>query len=181
MEPIWIEKEGRPRGWFEPQEGALYLDTAQRYPGGVLVEVGCFLGKSLSFVLEACRTRAITVYAVDHWKSCPLDQFKENLQRLGATAQVKILHSDSVEASQQFADESVDIMMLDSDHRYEPTLREIEAWWPKIKLGGTFLAHDYSRCWAGVVQAINERFLQPDDIRGSLALVRKTNAQRKQS
>ena len=126
----------RPEGWFKDEEGAFYLETVKRYPGGVLVELGVWLGRSLSYVLPACRELNVTVYAVDPWKICSVDLFKANLARMDATDQVRILQMGSIEAAQQFADESVDVVMLDTTHVYEDTKQELRAWWPKIKTGG---------------------------------------------
>lgn len=50
--------------------------------------------------------------------------------------------ADSVEAASSF-DREADLIMLDTSHAYEHTVREIEAWLPKLKPGGVFWFHDY--------------------------------------
>ena len=45
---IWDDSLDRPFGYFEEDEGAFYRQVAERHPGGILVELGVHLGKSLS-------------------------------------------------------------------------------------------------------------------------------------
>lgn len=52
-------------------------------------------------------------------------------------------HKDTVAASYQALDDSVDLLLVDGDHSYEGVRRDIEAWWPKVRVGGTVLFHDY--------------------------------------
>jgi len=152
----WVESEHRPFGWFSDEEGAFYKETVTPYPGGVLVELGSYLGRSLSFVLQTCRDLGIEVYAVDRWVPLgevfvkfgfppgTLDLFRANLNRLGFTNDVHVVQSDSVRGAAQFKAESIDVIMLDTLHTYEQTKQEIEAWLPKLKSGGSFLFHDYT-------------------------------------
>ena len=57
-----------------------------------------------------------------------------------------------------YEDESFDYIYIDSDHRYEQTVRDIAQWWPKVKKGGILAGHDYNgRNKAyGVIQAVDE-------------------------
>ena len=50
---------------------------------------------------------------------------------------------DSVAASKKFYDESLDFVYLNADHTYKSVLRDIDAWYPKVKLGGVLGGHDY--------------------------------------
>jgi hypothetical protein len=43
----------------------------------------------------------------------------------------------------EFANNSVDFVYLDGDHQYESVKSEIEAWYPKIRVGGILAGHDY--------------------------------------
>ena len=43
----------------------------------------------------------------------------------------------------EFANNSVDFVYLDGDHQYEPVKSEIEAWYPKVRVGGILAGHDY--------------------------------------
>ena len=163
----------RPEGWFTEEEGTFYHATVQRYRDGIAVELGVWLGRSLSYILPTCRRLNITVYAVDPWKLCSIDLFKANLARMNALDQVRILQMDSVKAAAQFPNGSVDIIMIDTSHEYENTIREIDAWWPKLKLGGEMLLHDYCYPQFKVREAVDAKFGRPDALHTSLCMIRK--------
>lgn len=42
-----------------------------------------------------------------------------------------------------FADNSLDVVYIDADHKYDPVLADISAWYPKIKPGGVLCGDDY--------------------------------------
>jgi hypothetical protein len=49
----------------------------------------------------------------------------------------------SLEAAQNFADESIDFCYIDGDHSLEGIYTDIKAWLPKVKVGGIISGHDY--------------------------------------
>jgi hypothetical protein len=58
-------------------------------------------------------------------------------------------------------DGSVDLVFIDADHSYEGVKADIEAWLPKVKVGGWIGGHDYkSPRFPGVERAVHERFDQ---------------------
>lgn len=76
-------------------------------------------------------------------------------------SEVKILHSYSVTAAQNFTDEYFDWVYLDSNHSYETVKQDLQVWWPKIKSGGLFLGHDWVTPnsfvpFFGVIRAVTE-------------------------
>jgi len=180
----WLDSENRPYGLVTNGEGQFYKRVVEKYHEGVLVEIGCYIGKSLSYVLPICRKLGIQVYAIDHWNggfAKPEDPpfnveiFKRNLKRMNALESTKIIHCDSVKAAEQFEDWSVDVIMLDSSHTFENTLREIDTWWPKLKKNGCMLFHDYGvpAEWTKVKEAVNQLLGEPDEVIESFALVNK--------
>ena len=188
----WLESEHRPFGWFTDAEGTFYKETVTRYPRGILVELGPYLGRSLSYVLQVCRELKIEVYAVDVWNwdrrrefgfpPCHLELFNSNLKRLGFERDVCPLQSDNVQVAVKFRNESVSVIMIDTLHTKEQTLREIDVWLPRLEPNGAFLFHDYTpqpvthpeygTVW-DVGGAIRERFGKPDEVVDSLARVKK--------
>jgi hypothetical protein len=158
-------------GWFDWPE--TYARWAREVPdGGVIVEVGVFCGRSLSYLaVEALNAgKAVQLHAVDTWGGSPeLMQFAavrdgsfyedgwrqtyDRLLEMGAS--VWEHRGDSVLMSEDFADGTVDRVWLDGDHSTEGALADMLAWWPKVKPGGEMGGHDYGQF--GVVDAI-ERF-----------------------
>ena len=174
----WNEVEQRPFGWFSELEGQLYVDTVSRHPHGIAVELGVFMGRSLSFIIPICKEQDITLYAIDVWDDTQYGQFQKNLERLNAKDIVKVIRMDSVEAANQFSDFSVDVVMVDTLHTYKQTRREILAWTPKIRVDGDILFHDYgvkepkgSPIW-NVKKAVDESFKETQCV-GSLCHVKK--------
>lgn len=60
---------------------------------------------------------------------------------------------DSLTAAASFAPGSVDAAFLDDDHETAHVSRELEAWWPTIKPGGTLAGHDWD--WPSVREAVH--------------------------
>lgn len=108
-------------------------------------------------------------YAVDTWaggKNLPKDlspedrlaRFKANVARNVPDPFVEAIWMPSLEAAATFGDDSVDLVYLDADHRYEAVRADIAAWWPKVKPGGLLMGHDYGPGSPGVMRAVEERF-----------------------
>ena len=76
---------------------------------------------------------------------------------------VKVYREYTFEAVRHFKDNYFDLVYIDADHSYEGCLRDIEAWYPKVK-GGKFLIGDDYRIYEGrhaeikfgVIEAVNE-------------------------
>ena len=52
--------------------------------------------------------------------------------------------SDDPAILAKFEDESIDYMMVDGAHEYEPVLSDIQKWWPKMKQDGVMLGDDFT-------------------------------------
>ncbi|AIX18326.1 hypothetical protein Syn7803C34_27 [Synechococcus phage ACG-2014f] len=66
----------------------------------------------------------------------------------------------SVEAAKEVEDRSIDIIFIDGLHTYEGVKEDLEAWVPKIKIGGIISGHDYKgmKRHEGVTIRVNEVF-----------------------
>jgi hypothetical protein len=153
-------------GWFCFQsiyEEAVSLARENSH----FVEVGSWLGKSTSYmaVLIKNSDKNIKFDAVDTWRGSdehsdhPLiindtlfDQFLINIDPVKEI--VNPVRMTSVEAAKLYPDESLDFVLIDANHDYEPVLEDINAWLPKVKSGGILAGDDYP--WPGVTQAVNE-------------------------
>ena len=143
----------------------------------VWVELGCFQGKSLSWLMVERHNRNIDldVYAIDSWptdeddeeflaqvelgygfKNKAVGKFFDNLQPfIGQFTPIKSLSWD---AAQQFKDSTVDYIMIDAGHDYESVLKDMTAWWPKIKSGGYMGGDDYDLRGGDVQRAVDKFF-----------------------
>lgn len=167
------------KGWFDFDN--VYLDMVSKHDDGAhFVEVGVFLGKSLSFLaVEIINSgKKIKLDAIDTWEGSSLepynmeqpevvnntlyDDFLKNIEPV--KNHINIIKSDSVEASKLYENNSLDFVYIDASHHYEFIKADILAWLPKVKIGGYIGGHDFdppsnkSGGIFGVHQAVTELF-----------------------
>lgn len=156
--------------------------VARARDGAQLVEVGCFLGKSTAFLaVEMVNSdKRLTLHCVDHWEGSKenavvadilndfggYDTFLKNLDPVRQYLPVKIHRMPSVAAAAQFADGSLDFVMIDASHDYPSVMADIAAWLPKVKAGGVFAGHDYDDAFMGVIHAVEDSFGSAFTIQG---------------
>ena len=51
----------------------------------------------------------------------------------------------------------LDIVFIDGNHKYQPVLDDIEAWYPQIRPGGLLCGHDYSPDHPEVSRAVKNK------------------------
>lgn len=137
------------------EEQAFILLINKVTNGSVYVEVGSWKGRSASVIGKAVKALGKHLYCVDHWRGSEgtsLIQtaqnqdvykiFEHNMRALELWDCIIPMVMDSLEASKEFEDNSIDFLFLDADHRYEPFKQDLEAWFPKIKKGGIICGHD---------------------------------------
>jgi len=167
MEHIY-QREGFGENWFTYPE--LYSEIIDRLPNGsTIVEVGSWKGKSIAyFVVEAAnRGKQISAYAVDTWKGSEehtdynevktdtlYELFLNNIDPIRDMFQH--IRKPSLEAANDFEDDSVDFVFIDAAHDYESVKADISAWIPKVKSKGIIAGHDY--LYEGVKKAVDEYF-----------------------
>jgi hypothetical protein len=155
------------QGWFDFQD--IYAEAVASAPeGGLLVEVGCWKGKSLSHLLvEAANSgKRLTIVGVDHFAGSVAEPALEHEARatdLEAVCRAsaersgypfRILRKPSLEAAQEFADGACAFVFIDGSHDYESVKADLAAWLPKVAAGGTIAGHDFG--YASVAQAVRE-------------------------
>jgi predicted O-methyltransferase YrrM len=148
--------------WFDFQE--IYLHEIKRAPqtGATFVELGTWCGSSAAFMAVEIKNsgKVIDFATADLWKNAPmkLDEVEGIFAKHGVLAYCDFVVCDSAVMAQRF--DSVDFAFIDASHAYEAVARDIQAWWPKIKSGGTLAGHDYypqnPKNWPGVAKAVHD-------------------------
>jgi predicted O-methyltransferase YrrM len=167
-------------GWFNME--AQYLELLDATPeGGTFVELGCYKGKSTSFIgVEIHKQkRDINFFAIDSFEGATnsndenevkayegISEIEEaytyNVAAIGN--KIKTIVSLSHEASKYFEDGSVDCLFVDAGHSKEAVLNDLKAWYPKMKNNSIMAGHDWTS-WPGVKEAFLEYFKrEPDKI-----------------
>ena len=136
----------------------------------VMYEIGSFAGESSEVFARYFRT----VHCVDPWDDpCGAPSLTEVVlsfqERAHAAGNIVEHVTGSVEQAAVVPDESLDFVYLDAGvHSRETTLRDITAWWPKVRRGGMLGGHDWelkhlhaADIFQGVEQAARE-FFRPD-------------------
>lgn len=119
--------------------------------------------------------KPIRFYTIDHWRGSAAefrhnadadvrqgrlyDVFLENIRPVAAF--VNVIRDDSSAAAERFDDGSVDFLYVDASHEYDGVLRDLAAWFPKVKEGGVIAGDDW--CFAdrqgyGVRDAVLDYF-----------------------
>lgn len=165
------------QGWFDFEYIYLQMiSKASKDEVSRFVEVGSWLGKSASFMGVEIKNsgKPIKLNCVDLWEYTDHDPFYadlfdqlgddvypiflDNMIKSNISDIITPLKMDSVTASTRFQDNSLDFVFIDANHHYEFVKKDIEAWYPKVKPGGTIAGHDYIR---EVKQAVDEFFTSP--------------------
>lgn len=138
------------------------------------VEIGLWLGRSTAYLgVEIINSgKPVRWIGIDHfngqpeivgWRAELVSQshamFLENTAPIAAKLQdrFRLLVSKSVPAAEQIPDDSVDVVWLDGAHDYSGVTADIQAWWPKLKVGGFIGGDDVIKC-IGVREAVRDRF-----------------------
>jgi predicted O-methyltransferase YrrM len=160
-----MKKHNEIQGWFNYTD-VFDLLVSKVPDGGVFVEGGAWLGSSSSYLCDIAQDR-INIFVVDTWKgsSDELNTFHKLatmtdiypifLDNMGDRKFTPI-RKQSVEASQDFQDNSCDVVYIDMQHTYEAVKEDLNAWYPKVKAGGYIAGHDAHH--PGVSRAIKEFF-----------------------
>lgn len=167
-EPLDIKE-----GLSESEEVALTsLASAVTTPNATFVEAGSWKGHSASIIGKVVKQNGGRLYCIDHWqgnegtKNVDRAQdkdiqaiFEHNMKTLELWDYITAIKSDSVTASAQFDNNSIDFLFLDADHRYQPFMDELKAWYPKLKAGATICGHDCEGYFSGAPQDIQDRIV----------------------
>lgn len=122
----------------------------------IAVEVGTYKGAFAVSMID--QLNPARFYAVDPLRLFPgmdsrpgfefarqslLDQLADKVNHTMSVRGHTLIRETSDKASQQFEDNSVDVVYLDADHSFKGCSNDIDLWFPKVKEGGILAGHDY--------------------------------------
>lgn len=149
-------------GWTFLEDLGLFQLAVESAPDDAhFVEIGSWKGQSAAFMaVEIINSgKRIKLDCVDTWQGseehqaggfaedadvvagCLYERFIENMRPVEGHYQA--IRTTSLEASQLYPDGSLDFVYLDAAHDYDNIYADIQAWLPKVKVGGIFGADDY--------------------------------------
>jgi hypothetical protein len=156
MKHYWLELPGP--AWFSGAD--IYRDYVRSVTApSVAVELGAWKGRSTCFMgVEIANSRKpVTFHTVDHWLGTEGEKahgtdpdveagrlFEVFTRNIAPIAEhVNVIRSDTAEAAGQFDDETVDFLYIDAGHSRDAVLRDLRAWYPKMKVGGLIAGDDW--------------------------------------
>lgn len=160
-------------GWLTDAEGMLLHELARSCTGrGAIVEVGSWKGRSTVWLARGSRAGAgARVFAVDPHTGSEehhlefgevntLSEFRHNISQAGAASFVEAIVATSEVASAEFSG-AVELAFIDGAHDYESVRSDINAWFPKLVIGGVVAFHDTISQWPDVMRAIRMELVDP--------------------
>jgi predicted O-methyltransferase YrrM len=160
-------------GWLTEGQGRrLFAAAARVRPGGQIVELGSYRGRS-TIVLASAAPPDVELVAVDphagtdrgpqeiagYEAEAAADHtaFMENLRAAGVADRVRHVRAFSHDAHPA-VDGAIDLLYVDAAHRLGPALEDITEWGNRVADGGTMMIHDAFSS-IGVTLAVMRRLL----------------------
>lgn len=111
-----------------------------KLPFITVVDLGAGSGTTALSVFEARAPGTVKVITVDISEE-NVEWARKAIGNTGRLSDWQGICSDAAVFADQV--EFAHMVMLDTSHEYEPTVRELAAWRPKIVAGGVIWCHDY--------------------------------------
>jgi len=140
-------------------------------PGGVGAEIGVAWGEFATAIFQRAKPKAF--YLVDCWEEQSVEsyghdpantdqmpKYRQCLKQFLSEPKIKVVKAFSLDASPVFPNDFFDWLYIDANHL--ECHADMQAWWPKVKLGGYMMGHDYVMGGVGdfiTVQADVDRFV----------------------
>jgi predicted O-methyltransferase YrrM len=153
----------------------------QSPPGGVIVEIGAFKGKTTAWLVEAsehhpARPAVVSIDPHDgmgHWHpTSTWPEFRRTVERFGLEQRgLEVHRAKSAEVATRWT-RPISFLWIDGSHEYEDVAADIDGFVPHVLFGGWVVFDDATdpEC-PGVWRAIQERMLPQQDFE-FLGLVR---------
>ena len=144
-------------GWLSDDQARSLFETASRCPpGGRIVEIGSFRGRS-TIVIASAADPSVEIVAIDphagndrgpqeiegYAEEASRDRaaFEANLTAAGVRDRVRHVRAFSAAAHDDVKD-PVDFLYIDGAHRYRPARDDIRDWGARVADGGSLAIHD---------------------------------------
>lgn len=145
------------------QELTLLNKFALKIPnGGILVEIGSYLGASSLVMSRANKNN--TLYCIDTWNNDAMSEgkwdtmnsFLHNTRHCKNIVPLRMWSTEAISViPKQF-----DMIFIDGDHSYDGVKKDIDLYFPRLKSGGIITMHDFG--WAEGVQQVIKEDIRPN-------------------
>ena len=165
---------------FDYQDAVTLDNLVRQYARSrmTVFELGVYTGRASLVMLRHIKVMRGQLYAIDWFKgnlgveaiiNTTFERhdiqaiYQNNIREYGYEAHTNLIVATTESAAPIVADQSVDILFIDADHRYSQVRRDILNWYPKLKSGGLLAGHDFEKrleeCdWQRVLEKCEEDF-----------------------
>lgn len=155
-----MRKSSKIPGLYRANESRFLYRLARRM--GNIVEIGCWMGRTTSILLQAANVWHAEVTSVDAFSEMPNGYeratpkvWRSNLVAAGLTPP-RLIPMVSKDAAPTYS-EQIALLFIDGDHRKEFVSEDLSLWGAKVKLGGVIALHDmFYPSITGVANAVAE-------------------------
>lgn len=155
--------------WFK-----LHYNTSAIY-----LDVGTNMGNSAITMSSAIKHQDVKipskVYTVDDYSESKdlendMNLARKNMSAFGIGDLLSIHVGDDIKFINTLQDDSIDMVLDDSNHSYQKTLDRLRAYVPKMGKNSVIIAHDYYVNFAPVVKAVEDFRKEFADILSTLVV-----------
>ncbi len=157
-------------------------------PGMSCLEVGVFQGQTTSVIASIVKKLGGKVVVADWWKAqangvpesypggrwenvCTPELINEryqvfidNMTELGLIDCIEVMRMDSDSAAKKLKNNQFDFIFIDAAHYYSQVKKDIEQFFPKLKIGGIFSGHDCEKRLETVDKNRIEKYCEVDGV-----------------
>lgn len=164
--------EGIEPNWFD------YLAVYERMvnhanDGAHFVEVGGHMGRSAAFMAVTIINsgKKIKFDVIDNFAFYDLYEksaeiFNKNL--LPVAGHYNLIVANTPEIATTYDDKSLDFVWIDAAHKYDDVVKDVAAWYPKVKHGGYLGGHDWPGDPDDIERAVKDNGLTAEIYQGSM-------------
>lgn len=168
-------------GWFDYME--VWHEVVGRLKGGILIEVGNYLGKGLCALGEVVKKsgKPFHVIGVDWCVGSGTEnghnlhaealsngggslagQLHRNVMECGLADIITLMVGSSEQVATLFPEKSLAMVFIDASHDYDSVVKDIKTWLPKVQSGGFLCGDDVgipgevNPVWPDIKRALND-------------------------
>lgn len=154
-------------GLLVPGQERWLFETAMALPdGAIILEIGCYKGRSTCCFAFACVGTRKHVFTIDTFNGNETDftgndrrdffnVWRKNIQRNNLQEYVTALISFSYEVVKTWS-KSINLLFIDGSHIYEDVLADFNNFYPYVVPGGVIALHDVEPGHTGPLRVWNE-------------------------
>ena len=115
---------------------------------------------------------------INNYKKSPIESFDELHSEIENSYssinknRYEFIRELSTDAVRNFTTDSIDLIFIDGDHRYQAVLDDLNTWWPIVKQGGILIGDDY---WMSDVKNAVHKFAENNNLSVKFVINTKNN------